>query len=176
MNNKGFTLVEVLAVIALIAIVGLIAIPNVISTLGTSKKASDIATYENIKTALKTMYEEKYYTGTKFYKYNNEGKDTTSELQISSNKLETNIQTLVSNGFLSGVNNKEECITASIGCDINNRNKKVLFNSDGEDLGECEVSITMKKSANGNVCYEVSGSGIGVCPDINDFGGDNQCS
>ena len=38
MNKKGFTLVELLAVIALVSILSIIAIPNVVSTINNSKK------------------------------------------------------------------------------------------------------------------------------------------
>ena len=38
MNNKGFTLVELIAVLAIIAIIGVIAIPNVISVMDNNKK------------------------------------------------------------------------------------------------------------------------------------------
>ena len=38
MNKKGFTLVELLAVLAVIAIIGAIAIPNVISLMDNNKK------------------------------------------------------------------------------------------------------------------------------------------
>ena len=38
MNKKGFTLVELLAVIALLALLTGIAVPNVISTINNNKK------------------------------------------------------------------------------------------------------------------------------------------
>lgn len=184
MNNKGFTLVEVLAVIVLISIIGLIAIPNVISTLGTSKKASDSATYDNIKTALITMCEEIVYLDNKeIFIYDNSGKTDVKVVSIDpvTNEIVfpivVNIQTLIGYGFLSGVNNDESCINGG-SCASGNGNKKVLYNSNGDDLGQCEVSITMKKNGNGKVCYEVSGSDIdsSFCPNKGDFGGDNQCS
>ena len=40
MNNKGFTLVELLAVLVIIALIGAIAIPNVISIADNNKITS----------------------------------------------------------------------------------------------------------------------------------------
>ena len=37
-NKKGFTLVELLAVMAIIAVIGMIAIPNVIRLMDNNKK------------------------------------------------------------------------------------------------------------------------------------------
>ena len=37
LNNKGFTLVEVLTVMVLITILGVIAVPNVLDTINNSK-------------------------------------------------------------------------------------------------------------------------------------------
>lgn len=37
-NSKGFTLIELMAVIVILAVIGLIAIPSVLSTIGDSKK------------------------------------------------------------------------------------------------------------------------------------------
>ena len=51
LNNKGFTLIEVLVVIAMIALIAGIAIPNVLSSINTSKSVSEKAMIENIKTA-----------------------------------------------------------------------------------------------------------------------------
>jgi len=172
MNNKGFTLIEVLAVISIIAIVGLIAVPNVINTLNTSKGVSNEVLYSNIKTAIKTMYEEKDYNGSIFYSYDNAGKG--SEVSFSDNKLEINVQTLLGNGFLTGVTN--EGVTDECDSTVSNCNRKIVVNADGEDIGMCAVSITKIVNSNGKVCYEVSGSTAENCPTYLDFGGDKQCS
>ena len=58
LNNKGFTLIEVLAVIAIIAVLGLIAVPNVLSSISTSKESSYKVIVGNIKTASVTLFEE----------------------------------------------------------------------------------------------------------------------
>ena len=57
-NNKGFTLVEVLAVIVRIGILGLIAIPNVLSVINTGQKKSYDILVKDIITASQNLYEE----------------------------------------------------------------------------------------------------------------------
>lgn len=173
MNNKGFTLIEVLAVVAIIAIVGLIATPSVIQTLNMGKDTSDEILYDNIKTAIQTMYEEKYYNGSKFNYYDKNGVD--GEVSLVDNKIEINLQTLVGNGFLIGVNNEKVSDVCDEAMSIN-CNKKIVVNADGKDISLCNVSITKKVSANGKVCYEVNGSDVEDCPTYQDFGGDKQCN
>ena len=63
LNRKGFTLVEVLAVIVIIALLGGIAIPNILSTINNSKNVSEKSMIENIKTATQKLYEEEEFTG-----------------------------------------------------------------------------------------------------------------
>lgn len=160
MNNKGFTLVEVLAVVAIIAILGIVAVPNILSTLNTSKSANDKVLYENIKTALQTMYEEVYYVGGSFFKYDING-NTNGDVVINDNTIVVNIQTLVNNGFLSGINNEDR---------LGNKNLKIVRNANGDDIGDCEVSIK-KVNVGNKVSYEVIGSDSGFCPKTEDFGG-----
>ena len=51
LNNKGFTLVELLAVIAILIIIMTIAIPNISSAINRTKNKQDNATKKIIQTA-----------------------------------------------------------------------------------------------------------------------------
>ena len=51
LNNKGFTLVELLAVIAILIIIALVAIPNISSSIERTKDKQDAAIKRVIKSA-----------------------------------------------------------------------------------------------------------------------------
>ena len=126
MNNKGFTLVEVLAVVAILALIGTLTAPSVLKSLDLGKKTSDDVLINNIRVALQTMYEEGYYGNTEFYQYNLSGVTATKfGVTDSTDSITVNLQTLVGNGFLTGVNNE---ISASCS-GTTNCNKKVILNS-----------------------------------------------
>lgn len=130
LNNKGFTLVEVLAVIAIIAILGTIAIPGVLSVINTGKKSSYNIMISNIVTASQSLYEELEF-GSILYNYDNNGKG--EELEITDQEVTINLQTLVSNGFLKGTNNDNMEV---------NKNRKILLNPDTKvDIGECKILV-----------------------------------
>ena len=174
MNNKGFTLIEVLAVVAIIAIVGTIAVPGVLSMIGTSKDRSYDIMIDNIRTAAEEMYQEIDYFGTKnnvgnfksvinIKKYNiceeidNNCKDNES-VRIEPNGIMTiNLQTLIGNGFLTGANNNNINNTEVI-----NKNKKILINpKDNEDIGFCEINVIKSNIKNSNkVCYKIETVGM----------------
>ena len=98
MNKKGFTLIEVIMVIAIIAILSLILIPNVMVLIDKNKERSCEKMIDNIESAAK-MYvnQNKYELG--FDCVDNKTKEIT-------------LKTLVDAGYLGGelVNpiNKEE--------------------------------------------------------------------
>ena len=98
MNKKGFTLIEVIMVIAIIAILSLILIPNVMVLIDKNKERSCEKMIDNIESAAK-MYvnQNKYELG--FDCVDNKTKEIT-------------LKTLVDTGYLGGelVNpiNKEE--------------------------------------------------------------------
>ena len=149
LNNKGFTLIEVLAVIVILSLLAGIAIPSVLSSINTSKEASYDIMISNIVTASSSLYEEIEYNNSILYEFNSSG-STSNEIKIVSSSVSINLQTLVSNGFLNGSNN--DCNDA--GC--TNQNKKVLLDPKSKkDIGDCEIIIT-KTNTNGKISYEVS--------------------
>lgn len=159
-DNKGFTLVEVLAVIAIITILGIIAVPNVISTIQKSRTASDNLLISNIHSASISLYEE-LGTGIVLYHYSFEETGVTKKGDIdidSDSFIEVNLQTLVSNGFLSGTNSDKG---------------KVILNSKNENIGNCNIKITKQTDdANGKITYKVeTGNNDNItvsCPDLNE--------
>lgn len=59
MNKKGFTLVELILVITLMAVVSVIIIPNIISSLGSSKMQKYESLYKIVEKNMK-YYNDKY--------------------------------------------------------------------------------------------------------------------
>ena len=162
LGNKGFTLVEVLAVIVIIAVLGGIAIPGVLSSINTSKDASYNIMISNIVSASQSLYEE-VDSGIELYQYTTSGGKRPNKVTISnsgsSNYISTNLQTLVSNGFLAGSNN--DCSVDS----CSNKNKKILLDPKSKkDIGACEIKITRENNGD-KVDYKVSKIGSNTdCP------------
>ena len=165
-NNKGFTLIEMLAVVVIIAVVGIISAPSILSMIRSGEDSSYKTLVSNIKTAAIELYQEKDYMGTNIYKYSNDGR-TGEMVTINSGSITINLQTLVGNGFLIGSNNSGG---------VNKNNKVILEPYNNKDIGDCKIKITKVKNA--NVCYkiEVVSGNASYCPSYNDFGGDKQCA
>ena len=63
MNKKGFTLIELIAVVVIMAIIALIATPNIVNMMDKGKKEDYIADAKEIITKATYMYkQEKYRT------------------------------------------------------------------------------------------------------------------
>lgn len=58
-NNKGFSLVELIVVIAIMAVLVGVLAPQFIKWVEKSRQATDIQTCDNVATALKTYYADK---------------------------------------------------------------------------------------------------------------------
>lgn len=63
-NNKGFSLVELIVVIAIMAVLVGVLAPQLIKYVEKSREATDIQTCDNIATALKTYYADEEATAT----------------------------------------------------------------------------------------------------------------
>lgn len=185
LNNKGFTLVEILAVIVIIGILGGIATVGVVSSINNSKKASYKILVGSIVTAANTLYDEidnnnfmggDYVTDLYHYSINDSfcstmfGCKTDTKIQIVNNGLTVNLQTLVSNGFLDGINNEcmDKCSKSgdnSCFDSCSNKNFKILINpKDNKDIGSCSIKITREN--NKISVSSLSGKG---CPTQSDF-------
>ncbi len=60
MNNKGFTLVELLAIVVIISIIATVAVPNITNEINSSDKHTQNVVDESIENASK-LYVAKYY-------------------------------------------------------------------------------------------------------------------
>lgn len=89
MNKKGFTLIELIAVITIIALLAVIIVPTINSSISNSKQAAYETQISQIEDAAKK------------YMINN-----SELLPNSGNTTKININTLVKEGFLSKKDNK----------------------------------------------------------------------
>ena len=166
MGNKGFTLVEVLAVITIVAVLGLIAIPGVIGTISRGRDNSYQIMVANVKSASISLFEEIEYGDGMIYQYHQSGQ-TSQKITISSNQITVNLQSLVSNGFLQGMNNPSDVNDQS----VSNKNDSILINPrNNEDIGTCQILIKKIVDINGRVNYQFrSLSSNSSCPKTSDY-------
>lgn len=148
MNNKGFTLVELLMIVALLAVVVIIAGPSVIDALNSAKDESFDIMVSDIKTSSITYFEECKYNGGAI------------GCSVVDNKVSVTLQQLVDLGFLTGTN---ECVGSVCSYVIKNPINK-------EDIGDCQITIEQITTATGRVEYHVvSNSTDSSCP-LGDLG------
>ena len=140
MNRKGFTLIELLAVIVLIAIIGIITVPNLLTTVNSSKEASYDILIKNIVTASKTYYEECEYGD-----LSNKEKYGEYVCIITDKPRTIKLSDLANTGFLS-VSVKD--------VDENNK-KQVLDPRNNNNISDCQITITKNVDASFKVTYKV---------------------
>ena len=88
MKNKGFTLVELLAVIAILAILVIIALPNVLSMFNEAKKDTFLTETKNIYKEISKKYINETMRGNKITNISN----TNNKLDLESDNLKYNIK------------------------------------------------------------------------------------
>ena len=149
-DNKGFTLVEVLAVVVIIGILGGLTAKGVLSSINTGKEASYKLMINSIVTASQTLYEELEYGGSNIFEYiysNNEvKKEENKKVEVNDKIIKTNLQTLVSNGFLSGSSGFTEQDESG--------NKYLIDPKSKENIGNCKIKIT-KTNDHNKIIYKV---------------------
>lgn len=172
LNQKGFTLIEVLAVIVILALLGIIAVPGVIRTMNSSKKSSYYIMVSDIQTASGELFEELEFQKmgggeVSLWQYSANG--VTSEKvnsfideENNQQKIQTNLQTLVSNGFLKGSSNEKK---------DSNQNSRVLIHPvENKDIGFCEIIISKKVDEKKKVTYLVRNTSEDpLCPTDDDY-------
>ena len=150
-DNKGFTLVEVLAVVVIIGILGGLTAKGVLSSINTGKEASYKLMINSIVTASQTLYEELEYGGSTIWRYEYNGKNIIKgdkvTINTNTNTINTNLQTLVSNGFLSG--------SSGFTDEDESGNKYLIDPKSKKNIGSCEITIT-KSNDKSNDIYLVN--------------------
>lgn len=86
MNNKGFSLVELIAVISLLVVLALIVVPSVLVFINKSNENSYIELLNSIESAAKVYVAENRY----------------SDTVLNNNEFTISLQTLIDNGNLDG--------------------------------------------------------------------------
>lgn len=131
MNNKGFTLVEVLAVLVLLGAVMTISVYSVVDYLSTSKEKSIDVFKENIKSGMINYYNECKYLST--------GVGVCEDANFTNNNytLSTTIGDLVKHGFL----------------DSNTSSYGIKDPVTEEDISRCNISLKFENKKFGEVSY-----------------------
>ena len=130
MNNKGFTLVEVIAVVAILGVVMTIGVYSVVNYLSAGKEKSLDIFKENIKSGMINYYNECKYMST----------SACDENLIVGNTLKTTIGDLATSGFLdsNGYNNGDLIVKDPV---------------TEEDISGCEISLKFENKKFGEVSY-----------------------
>lgn len=141
MNNKGFTLIELIATIALLAIISVISIVSISNALEESK----IKNCENLLSSIKSSAKE--YVSDNRYKL----KSCTSDVQLNcvnkdNNKINITAKTLVNNNYLTGqikdpftdneIDEDKILIKLTLNKDYSAREAEVFYNSNKVDCSK----------------------------------------
>ncbi len=104
-NDKGFTLVEILAVITILSLLMVFVVPNFLSLLNKSK-ASTIDIQKQMIISAARLYVEDCN--------NLQNKNVTCNFTVTDGKTIINLNDLISNGYINEVKNKDKTCNATI--------------------------------------------------------------
>lgn len=150
MNNKGFTLVELLVTLVLLGIIATISITGVVSVMNNSKNSEYKVLLKNIDTGAKMFYEDCEYGSLRGKKLSN-GDFVCNK---NGNKYEIPISTLIQYGFLTGDSNgrvlnpkdnkdiKGCKITISYGFNVSTNKKEYTFTYNGNEYNSSNLNST----------------------------------
>ena len=129
MKNKGFTLVELLAVIAILALLVIIALPNVLKMFNQAKKDTFLTEAKTIYKEISKKYISETMRGNKISIISNDN----NKLELESNNLKYNIK-LKGDGSIKKfqVSNGTYCLSGK----FNNLSE---LTTDKITEGECEI-------------------------------------
>ena len=136
MNRKGFTLIELIAVIVMISLIMVIVVPNILDIVSESKETSYNTLVKNIVTSSEMYYEECEYgdlsSTTKYGSY-------ACSIDTSSSAIIIPLSSLANTGFLK-VNDTKEVAGKEVKVVLNPRNNI--------DISDCQIKIAKVKKTN----------------------------
>lgn len=138
MNKKGFTLIELIAVVVIMSIIAIIATPNIINMMDKGKKEQYVADAKEFISKATYMYKQE--------KYKNEFVTVESEKKITLDKV-------------NGIKTEDKTDPYGFAYDLDN--SYITFESPSNDetkVQERVVRITLmskESEENGSTCYYI---------------------
>lgn len=136
MNNKGFTLVELLVTLLLLGIIATISITGVISVMNNSKNSEYKVLIKNIETGAKMFYEDCEYGTLKDRKDSNGAKVCKKNIITDPTNNDPSytieLSVLTKYGFLTGNSNGQVTNPKENNKDISTCKITITYNGDGK--------------------------------------------
>lgn len=152
MNKKGFTLIELIAVVVIMSIIAIIATPNIINMIDKGKKDQYITNAKEFISKATYMYkQDKYRNDTTYFTINDSGSSRINLGKIESIKSEDLTDPY---GFKYDTNNSyiefKEPSSSSTGV----QERKVIIHLESNDGTKCYVIYTDKDNLSVNSVKE----------------------
>lgn len=165
MNRKGFTLIELIAIIVIIGLTTIIIVPNILEISKESKETSYNTLVKSIVTSSELYYEECEYGD-----LSDTSKYGSYACNISNNTITTTLGALANTGLLKVSNTKI----------VNDKEIKAVINpKDDNDISDCQITIEkITKTVtdtngieNKKVTYKVTNNSGSNCPTTEEYEG-----